>query len=78
MNYIKYKILLFYIFPCCRQLQLLMPWSEDKSFKIKRTCISSYFILFKDAYQIRYKSPSKKLDRGSKSSAGGFDSRADI
>ena len=34
-------------------------------------------ILFKDADQIRYKSPSKKLGRGSKCSAGGLDSRAE-
>ena len=35
-------------------------------------------ILLKDADQIRYKSPSKKLGRGSKSSAGGLDSRAEV
>ena len=35
-------------------------------------------ILFKDADQIRYKSPSKKLGWGSKSSAGSLDSRAKV
>ena len=35
-------------------------------------------ILFKDADQVRYKSPYKKLGRGNKSSTGGLDSRAEI
>ena len=40
--------------------------------------VSFRSILFKYADKIKYKSPSKKLGRGSKSLAGGLDSRAEI
>ena len=51
---------------------------RGKSFQNQTHLYFLRSILFKDADQIRYKSPSKKLGPSSKSSAGGLDSRAEV
>ena len=51
---------------------------REKSFQNQTHVYFLHSILFKDADQIRYKSPSRKLGRGSKCSAGGLDSRAEV
>ena len=55
-------------------------WCHDPRKKLSKSNARVFLrsILFKDADQVRYKSPYKKLGRSSKSLTGGLDSRAEI